>query len=538
MKKLIISAGIIILAISFSFGQTVYYVNGSVSSSGNGTSWGTAFKTIQEGINAAYSSLSTPSSQTAQVWVKQGTYYVYTSSTANTISMKEGVKIYGGFNGTETSLAQRDYINNETIIDGHQSSGSTNRVKHVVSALGVEVTTNNWNNWTNGLLDGFTITGGYITGGAGKSIMVTDPSQILSTGNNTAGAGVLIFKSAPSVANCKITGNDAPKGGGMYVVSATSFPSTNNPKASIVNCEFSNNTAVMRGGGVSIDVASEPVFERCKFMNNSCSAKGGGVYIDWVCPQSVFVNCLFAENSAFSAGALGADGSSSPVLVNCTVTNNTSTDVGAGLYTGSYNADGTASNEPILINCIVIGNHATWGGPVDLRIWHDDYFYVSHSILGTGFTSFGSGILYNNPTFNSDYSLTQSSAGVDAGVTSDVLDPGNYIPTIDINGNVRDSNPDMGCFEYKNNTGISFAKNTNSQFDIYPNPSSDFFTIKNSGNNDKTYQMVIYDNIGKAVFSEKVKNESRVNISDLRSGIYVVTLTDGKQQNSQKLIIQ
>lgn len=538
MKNIIILTSIIILTISFSFGQTVYYVNGSVGSSGNGTSWATAFKTIQEGIDAAYNSLTTPSSQNAQVWVKEGTYYVYINSTDNTISMKEGVQIYGGFIGTETNLTQRDYETNETIIDGHQSSGSTNRVKHVVTAFGTEVSTNVWESWTNGLIDGFTITGGYLAGGPGKAIMVTSPTEILSTGNETAGAGILIFKSAPSVANCKITGNDAPKGGGMYVVSATSFPTSNVPKASIVNCEFSYNTAVMRGGGVSIDVASEPVFERCKFINNTCSAKGGGAYIDWVCPQPVFVNCLFAENSAFSAGALGADGSSSPVLVNCTVTNNTSTDVGAGLYTGSYNPDGTDSNEPILINCVVIGNHATWGGPVDLRIWHDDYFYVSHSILGSGFTSFGSGILYDLPAFNSDYSLAQGSVGIDDGVSSDILDPGNYIPTIDIDGNTRDSNPDMGCYEYANNTFVSENKQDIPQFVIYPNPSSGYINIKNGQNTDKLYKVIIYDNLGNTLLSKMVNNESRIDVSDYSKGIYFVTIIGDEKYSSQKLIIQ
>jgi len=84
MKKTIIYI-IAIFASSMVFSQTVYYVDGSVTSSGSGTSWGTAFKTIQEGINAAESSLSDPSSETAQVWVKEGTYYIYSSSEDNTI---------------------------------------------------------------------------------------------------------------------------------------------------------------------------------------------------------------------------------------------------------------------------------------------------------------------------------------------------------------------------------------------------------------------------------------------------------------------
>ena len=101
---------------------------------------------------------------------------------------------------------------------------------------------------------------------------------------------------------------------------------------------------MMRGGGLAIDLGTEPITEACKFTGNTCDAKGGGVYIDWVCPKPVFINCLFAENYASRAGAIGVDGSSSPYLINCTITNNSSADVGAGLYTGSYNADGTSYN--------------------------------------------------------------------------------------------------------------------------------------------------------------------------------------------------
>ena len=45
-----------VIYVSVSASAATYYVDGSVSSSGDGTSWDTAFKTIQEGIAAAFSS--------------------------------------------------------------------------------------------------------------------------------------------------------------------------------------------------------------------------------------------------------------------------------------------------------------------------------------------------------------------------------------------------------------------------------------------------------------------------------------------------
>lgn len=542
MKKTIISIISAVLISGLVSAQSVYYVNGDVGSSGVGTSWGTAFKTIQEGINAASSSLGDPSSETAQVWVKQDTYYVYVSSVDNTIDMLEGVEIYGGFIGSETILDQRDYENNITIIDGHQSSGSANQVEHVVTAFGNELAADTYESWTNGLLDGFTITGGNLemSGPPKNGSKVTDPASILSSGNAMSGAGVLIFKSAPAVQNCIISDNSAGKGGGMYIMSATEFPSMNIDKASVKNCTFINNTAMMRGGGLAIDLGSEPVFESCKFINNTCDAKGGGVYIDWVCPNPVFVNCLFAENYASRAGAIGVDGSSSPYLINCTITNNSTSDIGAGLYTGSYNPDGTSSNEPVLINSIVSGNSADWGGPIDLRIWHDDYFYASHSILGSGFTSFGDAISYETPVFNNigadDYSLSVGSPGIDAGTTSDALDIWGYIPTTDIDGNLRDANPDMGCYEYVVTSIQGNMINKNS-FEIYPNPAQDILNILPL-ENSQNYTLTIYNNIGQAIVEQNCKGEHQLNVSHIPSGIYYVSISGSSILKTKKVVIE
>jgi len=543
MKKIILTTTIILGVLFSVWSQNIYYVAGDIASSGDGSSWEQAFKTIQEGIDAAYNSLSDPSSETAQVWVKQGTYYIYVNSENNSVSMKEGVQIFGGFSGYENLLSERNATDNLTIIDGHQSSGSDNRVKHVVSAYGIEVSTDVWQDWTNGLIDGFTITGGKIniTAPPKNGAKATDPQSILDSGDEMSGAGVLFFKSAPSISNCIVTDNEAGKGGGIYIMSATSHPQNDVPVAHVSNCTFSNNTAIMRGGGMSVDLMSEPIIENSKFLSNTCEAKGGGVYIDWICPQVVFINCLFAENTASRAGAMGIDGSSSPILINCTITNNSTTDIGAGLYTGSYNPDGTDSNEPILVNCIVAGNTTQWGGAVDLRIWHDDYFHVSHSALGTGFTSFGEGITYELPTFanvpSGDYSLAQNSVAINAGVSSDNLVPsGIEIPTTDIDGNQRDAAPDMGCYEYSGSVDIEEKEILVANFVAYPNPTSNFINIKPYFDNN--YQIKIYNNTGKLVYSQMSNGVEIIDINNFDSGLYFIQIIENNNVFAQKIIIR
>jgi hypothetical protein len=66
------------------------------------------------------------------------------------VELKSGVAIYGGFNGTETSLSQRDFETNITILSGDVGAVGdyTDNTYHVVTASGVDASA---------ILDGFTI---------------------------------------------------------------------------------------------------------------------------------------------------------------------------------------------------------------------------------------------------------------------------------------------------------------------------------------------------------------------------------------------
>ena len=77
----------------------------------------------------------------------------------------------------------------------------------------------------------------------------------------------------------------------------------------------------------------------------------------------------------------------------------------------------------------------------------------------------------------------------------------------------------------------------NDAFTIYPNPSNGKFTI--SLNNDKEYDLSVYNTIGQLVFSEKITDMNNdIDLSELTKGNYTIHLRNEADIYIEKLIIQ
>jgi hypothetical protein len=152
--------------------QTTYFVK--AGSAGNGSSWSNASGDLQA-INKA--------SLEDNIFVAAGTYQPPVNSS---FIMKQGVKIYGGFAGMETSLSQRNL-----------SAGDTSKLKR----NGSRVVRNDFNHLdSTAILDGFTITDG-------SGVKNLNPTT-------TYGGGILNYYSAPAITNCVFANNSASYGGG------------------------------------------------------------------------------------------------------------------------------------------------------------------------------------------------------------------------------------------------------------------------------------------------------------------------------------
>lgn len=329
MKNLI---GLLILtqALLAAGAGAVVYVDKSAPG-GDGSSWPNAFNTLQPAIDTAYA-------LGEEVWVAMGDYKEVRHASPpgmpseddnGSLVIRPGVEIYGGFAGDETQRDQRDWETNIAIING-STARSGAPACHVVII-------------TDGVLDGFTVTGGSVT-------------QFMACTN--AGAGIFISGGAPVIRNCVITGNSASGAGGAMAAYTCA--------GTVENCQFTNNYS-NRGGAIGM-LSCTTLFSKCRFLANTCagymtySAYGGA--IDMYSSSPEFVNCVFWENHAVSAfstssygGAVDATSSSYPEFLNCTFYGNVATNDSpefSSNYGGAIRSD--ESSQASVTNSILWGN--------------------------------------------------------------------------------------------------------------------------------------------------------------------------------------
>ena len=106
MRNLLFIAALIISLPVLNSQQTHFVNHAALGGQQNGTSWADAFLDLQAALAAAGNG--------DEIWVATGTYYP-TNATDRSLSfeLKRGVKIFGGFDGTEVATAQREPTHNE-----------------------------------------------------------------------------------------------------------------------------------------------------------------------------------------------------------------------------------------------------------------------------------------------------------------------------------------------------------------------------------------------------------------------------------------
>ncbi len=334
----------------------------------------------------------------AEIWVKADVYKPGISD-ASTFWIAEGKQVYGGFVGTETTRAQRNPVAHLTILSGDIDGNDINTDGNNIDETTADIVGRNSYHvvFIDGstpvtaatVLDGFVITGGdsgptigsggglYCNGSAPGHACNPTLNLLVFSGNRAAERGGGLFNSgindgvaSPVLSIVVFTGNRAGNGGAVY---NDADQGTSSPV--FVAAAFRNNSADSLGGAMynnAHDGVSNPVIEESTFLDNSASFAGAiystsGTSVD-ASGQSIayLTNVTFRGNQATSGsgGALlniaGPGGTTSPQLLNVTITENTSTMGAAAIVNSS--SGGTI--QPVLTNVIVWWNNAGFGWPI------------------------------------------------------------------------------------------------------------------------------------------------------------------------------
>lgn len=315
------------------------YVNQNALGLNDGTSWKNAYLYLDDALSAA--------SFQDEVWVAKGDYAPKDGLRESSFNIPSGVKIYGGFNGYETSLSLRLVNQNQTILNGDigKRNFAEDNCIHVVYVSGTSTGT---------LIDGFTIKNGYNT--------------IDDVGKNGGGGAIEINNSYLDINQCTMYSNHGYRGGAIH-------HSRGSQTINITNTELFSNTANSGGGAISANTATF-IIQGCKISLNSASS-GGAVYTD--AGRFTFDRCDISGN-ATSYGSGGFFSTSSEggdlKMYNCLVVGNVSNLKGGAIY---ININNKKKHE--LFHCCFSGNVAKIDGETSSTVYINEEALFANCIF-------------------------------------------------------------------------------------------------------------------------------------------------------------
>lgn len=387
--------------------QNVLYVDDDAPAGGNGATWGTAYRYLQDALSAAQASGGVVN----EIRIARGVYKPDrgVGKTVGSRSMAfplVGVTLKGGFAGLGSrNPGSRNIRVNETILSGDLTGndlpGFVNRVDNAVHVFNSSVCSTT-------VLDGLIIRSGF-----------GDTSSI---SGGTEGGGVRVTCGKVIAVDCNFTDNYANSGGGIYA--------KNGAELHLLRCRLINNKSSY-GGGLQITTSATLNCVSSEIVGNEAISTGGAVSIQLT--SSRFTNCVFRNNLARWGGAC-ISYSADTFYTNCTFFSNEATVFGAVSQinnTGSYT----------MSNCIIWGNRDRYNGMLEsngasvITVRHSDIEFGRESIdiASTTVLNWGPGIIAVNPRF-------RNSAGVDG-----------VVGTLDDDLRLR---PDSPCIDVGDNTAV------------------------------------------------------------------------------------
>lgn len=470
--------------------QTIIYVDKDATGMNNGASWASAYTSLEKALNDN-------SVTGAEIWIAEGTYTP--SSNINYFDIRHGEKLYGGFNGTETSLGQRDPELHKTILSGDINGDDANQLYSDNAPRVVRVSPFDPNSGTDSeevvVLDGLTISGAYSTTGAGGGLGTDYPG--------VRQKGLRIY-------GCTFENNTT-----LYQSAFNFYTSHENPVLEVSNSIFRNNTAM---GGYTVEFRVTSTLRTPKyatFTNNlfeynkigSPLTSGGGVAGRFVnlsigTFEIQYTNNTFVGNKNDSANF-------NRCLFVLERSNSNNGDI-------IMDFDNNLFYENELLDKVVMDMNAIWTTK-----------YVGSKCLGNGgdwsqLTSFVGSTVSSTSPFEDfaagDYRpVAYATLGDSASYESTWTD-------YDLAGEERrdavTGSIAMGAYQPRV-SGVSLVERANVDLTIYPNPATNYLTITQA---DDITEVAIYNMLGQRMLSQQndFGATMKLDIADLPAGTYLM----------------
>ena len=200
--KIITSLFLLLYISSFVNGQI--FVKHDATGNNDGTSWHNAFTKLQPALDQADTG--------DQIWIAAGTYIPEgPSPDSSHFLVKNGLAIYGGFNGTESKLEERELWKDTTTLSGdifgddlpgEFSIYRSDNAHHIL------------------ILDGesnaIIVDGLVFAGGSTRLDNYAPDSSDMLRYDRWSGAALYIRKSPVKIRNCTFRDNNGYRGSGLY----------------------------------------------------------------------------------------------------------------------------------------------------------------------------------------------------------------------------------------------------------------------------------------------------------------------------------
>ena len=255
MYKLLLLFSGLLLSLGLRAQPQRYFVDQAAGGQNNGQSWTDAFTSLHDALALAVAG--------DEVWVAQGIYRPSaTNDRAARFQLLSGVRIYGGFAGTELDPSERTIDQHASMLDGDigLSGDSSDNSYNLLYLYRPDSLT---------LVDGFTF----------RYALADDPAAA--------------------------AGEPGASGAALYIMAydGDAYPT-------IRHCVFEHNASFRHGGAVYVEGGGSgsvaPIFENCRFnANRAIQGHGGAIYRNggsWVDQKEDIKSCIFEENLAYLQG--------------------------------------------------------------------------------------------------------------------------------------------------------------------------------------------------------------------------------------------